>query len=165
MGAGYHGGFGKTHGSGIKVSYKLGPKGEGYKNYTREDLVNYIDGVTEESTAIAKGIRNGTVKVNVLGDRLFEEYLGASPDTVAMAIGNQIYLRNSSINIYSDMVHEGTHAMDYIHGIKESVTSSWVGETRAYSAERKFQIAKGGHIDFANENDMMVHIWKNYKRR
>lgn len=110
MGTGYHGGFGSSHGSGMKVSYKLGPKGESYRNYTREDLISYIDGVTEESTAIANKIRNGTIKVNVLGDRLFEEYLGASPETVAMAVGNQIYLRNSSINIYSDMVHEGVHA-------------------------------------------------------
>ena len=165
MGAGYHGGFGATHGSGMNVSYKLGSRGDSYKNYTREDLVNYIDGVTEESTAIAKGIRNGNIRVNVLGDRLFEEYLGASADTVAMAVGNQIYLRNSSINIYSDMVHEGTHAMDYIKGIKECVISSWTGETRAYSAERRFQMAKGGHVDFANEDDMMVHIWTNYRRR
>lgn len=75
------------------------------------------------------------------------------------------YLRNSSINIYSDMVHEGVHAMDYISGIKERIISSWTGEMRAYSAERKFQIAKGGHVDFANENDMMVHVWTHYKRR
>lgn len=31
------------------------------------------------------------------------------------------YLRNSSVNIYIDMVHEGTHSMDYLRGIKESV--------------------------------------------
>ena len=35
---------------------------------------------------------------------------------------------------------------------------------KAYSAERKFQIAKGDHVDFLDENDMLVHIWKNYKR-
>lgn len=65
MGAGYHGNFGKTYGSDVKVFYKLGSKGESYKNYTKK---------------------------------------------------------------------------------------------------RKFQIAKGNHVDFLDENDMLVHIWKNYKR-
>lgn len=35
MGAGYHGNFGKTYGSDVKVFYKLGSKGESYKNYTK----------------------------------------------------------------------------------------------------------------------------------
>lgn len=164
MGAGYHGNFGKTYGSDVKVFYKLGSKGESYKNYTKDDLINYIDGITEESTIIATGIKNGSIKVNVLGDKLFENYLGASSNTVAMTVGNQIYLRNSSISIYSDMVHEGTHALDYVRGIEEHVILSWTGEMKAYSAERKFQIAKGDHVDFLDENDMLVHIWKNYKR-
>ena len=24
--------------------------------------------------------------------------------------------------------------------------------------------SKGDHVDFLDENDMLVHIWKNYKR-
>ena len=165
MGTGFYGGFGLTSGSGIIVSFKLGLLSGHSKNYTREDLLNYIDGVTCESTEIAKAIREGKIKVNVLGDHLFEEYLGVSRDTVALAVGNQIYIRNSSISIYSDLVHEGIHAKDYLSGIKEEEISSVSGEIRAYSAERRFQIAKGIHVEYENEEDMLVHIWMNYKRR
>lgn len=46
-----------------------------------------------------------------------ESYLGCAPDTVAMQIGDQIYVRSSSTSLISDGVHEGTHAMDYLNGI------------------------------------------------
>ena len=108
-------------------------------------------------------IRNKKIKINVLGDRLFEDYLGVSSDTLAVAVGDQIYLRRSSSSILSEIVHEGTHALDFINKIDVNVISSWTGETRAYSAERKFQIASGGPVDFEKEEDMMTHIMKNYK--
>ena len=57
------------------------------------------------------------IKINVLGDELFESYLGVSSDTTVVQVGNQIYMRRLSASIYSDVVHEGTHAMDFINNI------------------------------------------------
>lgn len=101
---------------------------------------------------------------NVLGDELFESYLGCSSDTMAMQVGNQIYVRSSSASFFSDVVHEGVHAMDFINGIDERTISSWSGETSAYNAERLFQIESGMPVQFESEEDMMVHIWSNYKK-
>ena len=42
--------------------------------------------------------------------------------------------------------------------------SSWEGETRAYRAERLFQLESGMSVEFTKENDMMIHIWSNYER-
>lgn len=81
-----------------------------------------------------------------------------------MQVGNQIYMRRSSASIYSDVVHEGTHAIDFINNIPQSEISSWPGEIRAYSAERLFQIESCMPVQFATENDMLIHIWSNYKK-
>lgn len=62
------------------------------------------------------------------------------------------------------VVHEGTHAIDFLNGVDETIISSWTGETSAYSAEREFQLFKGMETQFATEDDMMVHIWSNYNR-
>lgn len=29
---------------------------------------------------------------------------------------------------------------------------------------KNIQIAKGEHVDFLDENDMLVHVWANYRR-
>ena len=79
-----------------------------------------------------------------------------------MQVGNQIYVRNSSASIFSDVVHVGIHAIDFLNGIDETIISSWVGETSAYEAEREFQLFKGFETQFISEEDMMVHIWSNY---
>ena len=85
-------------------------------NYSRDDFIDALDGVTEQSTEIANGIKNGDIKMNVLGDELFESYLVVSSDTKAVAVGDQLYVRSSSETIFSDVVHEGTHVDDYLSG-------------------------------------------------
>lgn len=150
--------------SGKTAALKLGNSQKVIQSFTRDDIIKSLDGVTEKSTQIANGLRNGKIKLNVLGDELFESYLGCSSDTMAMQVGNQIYVRRSSSCIFSDVVHEGTHAIDFINNVPQSEISSWTGETRAYSAERFFQIKSGMPIQFKNKEDMMIHIWSNYKR-
>lgn len=54
--------------------------------------------------------------------------------------------------------------MDYINNISQNEISSWQGEIRAYSAERLFQIESGMPVEFATENDMLIHILSNYSR-
>ncbi len=144
---------------------KIGSTGQAVQNYTKEDIITALDGVTEKSSEIADALRKKEIGINVIGDELFERYHGCGSDTVAIQVNEQIYVRNSSVSLLSDVVHEGTHALDYYNGISQKVISSWTGETAAYSAERLFQLKSGGKVEFATEEDMMVHIWQNYSRR
>ena len=105
MGAGYHGGFGATKGS-AKI-YKEGYQKSRDKGYTREQLVDFLDGKTTQSSVIADKIRKGEIRLSVLGDELFERAFGVNSDVVGVAIDNKIYLRRNSSTIHSDMVHEG----------------------------------------------------------
>ena len=169
MGAGTHGGFGNTRGSKraflIKISYsKKGELTQVKANHTRESLLNEIDGYTQISSEVAKNIRNGNVRITVLGDQLFNDYLGVDSGTLGLTIGNHIYLRSSSASIISDLVHEGNHAIEYISGINEHNIRTWPGEIRAYKAEREFQIKTNRELTFKNENDLLVHVWSNYER-
>ncbi len=165
MGMGLHGGFGNSRGSRlIKKSAKKGKLSSIKASYTRDSLIRELDGHTNTSTELAKRIRIGDIHINVLGDDLFERYTGSDKDTLAVAIGKNLYLRRSSASIVSDMVHEGKHALDYISGINTYEIQTWPGEIRAYKAEREFQIKTKRPVDFINENDLLVHVWKNYKR-
>ena len=163
MGAGYHGGFGATKGS-SKV-LKNGYQSSGGQNYTREQLVNFLDGKTSQSSEIADKIRKGEIKLSVLGDELFESAFGVNSDVVGIAIDNKIYLRRNSGTIHSDMVHEGTHAMDFLKGLPYEKISSWDGEIKAYTAEHHFQKASGLAVQFTNEDEIKVHVWKNYRKK
>lgn len=150
--------------SGSNSANKIGNSDKVVHSYAREEIINSLDGVTQKSTEIAHAIRNKDIGMNVLGDKLFESYLGSNSNTVAMQVGNQIYVRSSSASLISDVVHEGTHAMDYLNGIDQSIISSWTGETKAYSAERLFQIKSGMPVQFTTEEDMMIFIWSNYSK-
>ena len=114
MGAGYHGGFGATKGS-AKI-YEDGYQKVQGRDYTRDHLIDFLDGKTTQSSAIANKIRKGEIKLSVLGDELFERAFGVNGGVVGIAIDNKIYLRRNSGTIHSDMVHEGTHAMDFLKG-------------------------------------------------
>lgn len=163
MGAGYHGGFGATKGN-SKI-YKDGYQKSQGKSYTREQLVDFLDGKTTQSSEIADKIRKGEIKLSVLGDELFERVFGVNSDVVGIAIDNKIYLRRNSSTIHSDMVHEGTHAMDYLKGLPYEKISSWEGEIKAYTAEHHFQKASGLAVQFTNEDDIKIHVWSNYKKK
>ena len=163
MGAGYHGGFGATKGSS-----KIGKDGHDRSqniNYTRDQLVEFLDGKTTQSSEIAEKIRRGEIMLSVLGDDLFERAFGVNHDVVGIARDNKIYLRKSSGTIHSDIVHEGTHALDYLKGIPFERISSWDGEIKAYMAEHHFQKASGLAIEFTNEDEIKVHVWSNYKKK
>ena len=136
---------------------------DGLSNLNGRDLAAALDGQTLQSTKIAQGIKNGDIKVSVLGDELFERMVG-KPDEVAAAIGNKIYLRRSSSSLVSDTVHEGTHALDYLNGFGlNSTKTTWQWEKRAFFYERQFQLSTGAKPEFNSSSDMMFHIWSNYK--
>jgi len=65
-----------------------------------------------------------------LGDDLFESYLGVDKSVVAKQVGNQIYVRNGSQSMLSDLVHEGTHMLDYNNSFGINGASTWHGKNR-----------------------------------
>lgn len=81
-----------------------------------------------QSTKIANGLKTGEIKLNILSDDLFESYLGVDKSIVAQQVGNQIYVRRGSQSILSDLVHEGTHVIDYTNGFGINGVSRWSWE-------------------------------------
>ena len=168
MGAGLHGGFGNTRGRTYKKANTTF-NNTNYQtvniHYSRESLISELEGVTKISNDVADALKKSIIKINVLGDKLFENYLGVDKKVKAMQIGNQLYLRNSSLSIHSDLVHEGNHALEYLAGVPAEIVGGWEGEIRAYKAEREFQIRTNRPLEFVNEDDIKVHVWMNYPRR
>ena len=96
---------------------------------------------------------------------MIERYYKISPGTAGFADGNKIYIRKSSLSIKSDLFHEGVHANDFLLGIPSEEIGGWSGELRAYRAEHEFQIKAGLPVEYANDDDICVHVWMNYERR
>jgi len=121
-----------------------------------------MSGTTLQADRVVSKIRSGDIGVNILGDDLFDRFLGTD---LAVARGPQIYLRQSSANIFSESVHEGTHALDFLNRYGFGGTKSvWQWENRAWFYERQFQLSTGSPVDFPNFEDMMQHIQNSYRR-
>ena len=143
--------------------YSIGNTSRNGNTYTKKEIISLIEGKTRQSTKIANALRTEKIKLNMLDDKLFENYLGVDKNTSGIAIRDLIYVRHKSNHILNDIVHEGTHALDYDNRFGSKGISRWVWEKRAYFYERQFQIATEGRVDFATISDMLVHIWGNYK--
>ncbi|MDE5697735.1 MAG: RHS repeat-associated core domain-containing protein [Lachnospiraceae bacterium] len=146
-----------------KGLYSIGNTGHKVNDYTKEEILALIDGKTRQSTKVARAIRRGEIGLNLLSDRLFEDYFGVNKLVVGIEVKNQIYIRNKADHILSTIVHEGTHALDYKSGYGIDGVSHWAWEKRAYFYERQFQLALGEQVNFTTINDMLVHIWSNYE--
>jgi len=59
----------------------------------------------------------------------------------------------------TDVIHEGTHAVDYVEGYEGDTFDS---ERRAYRNEHDFQRDKGMDLDFENHDEIDNHINDNY---
>lgn len=166
MGAGYHGGFGATKGSALKILPSSGSSPTIKVNVSKHDIINALKGVTDMSTLIAENIENKNIGVNILGDRLFDAVLGKTdnPEKVnGFQMGRNVYIRRSSITGYSIFVHEGTHALDSINGISQNQIGSHHGEYKAFVNEHDYQVKKGEKLDFKDYDEILVHIKINYK--
>ena len=143
--------------------YSVGHLAQGNNTFTRDEILELIEGKTRQATKIARAIRNKKIELNFLGDKWFEEYLGVDNSVKGVAIDNKIYLRKNSNQLLSDIIHEGTHALDYINKFGFNGLSQWAWEKRAYFYERQFQISTGIEVNHATIHDMLMHIWMNYK--
>jgi hypothetical protein len=133
------------------------------QSITRERILSRLKGLTEQSDAISSSISSKASGLNVLGDNLFARTyalkggLGEAPQ--AFAYGEQIFVRRGSANLLSDVVHEGTHSLDYLSGFDGSTLQL---ELRAYSAEGAFQQAGGGTVEFSSDQEMLDFIQQHY---
>lgn len=130
---------------------------------TRTGLLDGLTGLTRQGDDVAAAIRQGDIKLSVLGDDLFEKAwrlkggTGSAPQ--AFAYGDALYVRGNARNILSEIVHEGTHGLDYLRGSSGTV-HQW--EKRAYYFERQFQLQGGGHVEFQTLDDMLRFILEHY---
>jgi hypothetical protein len=135
---------------------------------SRTKITDDLTGLTQQGNRIADGIKSGKVKVNVLSDELFDRAYalkggwGSSPQ--AFALKEQIYVRRESPSLLSDIIHEGTHALDSYH---KTVTvpyghNPYPWEKRAFFYERQFQVAGDGAVEFETIQEMLDFIYKAY---
>lgn len=131
-------------------------------------IIDGLTGYTSQGNKIAAGLRSGDVRMNILGDEMFAKAyaakggLGDAPQ--AFALGNQIYLRRGSTNLLSEVVHEGTHVLDELHGLVKVPyhINPYAWEKRAFFFERQFQRASGGNVEFERIDSMLNFIYRNY---
>ena len=164
MGGGYHGGVGNTYGANYHSgrAFRFLSQQRNKNSITRDDIITGLSGVTEISTSIAKHIEQGDIKINVISDSLFNRYITDGHLFDGVQMGNQIYIKNSSMNVLSVIVHEGNHALDVLKGMSQKTVASREGEYRSFMAEHNFQKAKGMKLEFSSEEEIKKHIRRNY---
>jgi RHS repeat-associated protein len=129
------------------------------------DIIKGLKGTTKDAKEIARAIQRGEIKVRILErskfTKTFRKAGGKTPirQVTAFNVADTIYLRKGSPTLLSDVIHEGTHALDDLRGYRGT---SWQWEKRAYFAERRFQLATGRPVTFPNWRDVYRHIRKNY---
>jgi hypothetical protein len=130
---------------------------------TRVDIFDGLTGLTQQGNRVAAGIRSGDLGLNALGDDLFERAFrlkgGTGQTPQAFAYGEQIFVRRNAQNILSEVVHEGTHGLDYLRGFNGSVLQL---ENRSFFFARQFQRAGGGSVEFDTINQMQQFIRDRY---
>lgn len=163
MGAGYHGGFGKTLGRRLHENKDSFIHASDRVNYiSRNEILRELMGVTDDSSSIADRIRDKQISLNILGDELFDYYVTPDRSVVGRHDEGKIFIRRSSVNLISSILHEGVHAMDYFKGIKYDSIKS---ELKAYRAEHVFQKSSGRQTEFASDDEIIVHVYNKYRRR
>jgi hypothetical protein len=123
-------------------------------------LADALAGKTRQADRVARAIEEGRILVHVLSDDEFDAryaVVGGKSYALAFAYGREIFIRAGSPSTLSDLVHEGTHTLDYQVGF-------WRGrrilELRAYAYEHEFQKATGGEVQFVNLLEVLRFVWK-----
>lgn len=142
--------------------------GKSIKSLTLTEIADNLKGFTEQSNKIAKMIEEENVLINILDDSVFikkyEDLGGLAEDAEfidAFAYGVETYYKSTTPidRFLSEVVHECTHAKDYLDGLKD-IDNIW--EKRARFYERAFQIATGQEKDFETIKEILDFINKYY---
>ena len=158
----------KTHNYGAPTSIRsssLGSVNSGVGIGSKQELIQGLRGTTAQAERIADAIENGSLKVSLLGDDLYNQMIRGQVGERASAIGNQIYLRKGASSVLSDAVHEGTHALDNISGFgfaQGQPALRYSIENRAYWYERQFQLWTNQPVEHSTVGDLLKHVKGNY---
>jgi hypothetical protein len=156
---------GENVGDAVKAVENAGDAVEQLTDVGKLDIAAELSKGLPQQQRIAKAINDGEIGVNILEKESFARqarsfgWRSDPEDLKGIAYKDQIYLRKGSTSLYSDAVHEGTHAIDYLDSFK-GPKQSW--ERRAYYYERQYQIYSNRGLDFETLPDMLQHIRKVY---
>ena len=125
-------------------------------------LARALRGTTWQADRIAAAIKAREIKVDILraGD-FYKRYrlLDGQRSAQAFAYCNAVYLRANSPTILSDLVHEGTHALDCLSGRDMSRRRL---ELRAYLYEHQFQKVVRDRPQFGSPLEVAFFVWRQY---
>jgi hypothetical protein len=113
-------------------------------------LARALMGTTRQAERIANSIHAGKMQVHVLSNQDFDQryqVVGGSSYALAFSYGSEVFLRANSPSTLSDLVHEGTHVLDYLSRFAKSRRHL---ELRAYYYEHQFQKSVGDVPQFDN---------------
>ena len=125
-------------------------------------MAKALRGSTRQADLIADAIESGEINVDILSAGVFYKryrLLNGQRSATAFAYGGTIYLRDHSPTLLTDLVHEGTHALDHLSG------RDWTRrqlEMRAYYYEHKFQKAVGAPLQFGSLMEMAMFVYRRY---
>ena len=118
------------------------------------DYAKALDGVTPQSSAISQALRDGRIQLEVLDGPAYRDKLlalGKNPSTVLAMARHDVVTLNKDAPAWErvlSLVHEGTHALDWIQtrgGARTTTIHIGDLEARAYAHEGEFAKAMGLH--------------------
>ncbi|AZA52914.1 hypothetical protein [Chryseobacterium sp. G0201] len=159
--------------------------GKSIRTLTKIEIANSLKGFTEQGNKIAKLIEDGEMLFEILNESTFKmAYLESGGKLSnykkyrieAFSYGDINYFReDKSIESFmSELIHEGTHTLDYLEeqrlfelGKSEAEIDKILGdiysfEKRAYFHERAFQIATEMDVEYKTIESMLEHIFYTY---
>ena len=125
-------------------------------------LAKALRGTTRQAERIAEAIEAREIKVEILRTAgFYKRYrlLDGQRSAQAFAHCSVVFLRADSPTILSDLVHEGTHALDCLSGRDMSRRRL---ELRAYLYEHQYQKAARDHPQFGSPLQVVWFMWRRY---
>ncbi|WP_204344522.1 hypothetical protein [Psychroserpens algicola] len=171
-------------------------EGKSIVNLTRKEIADNLKGFTEQANKVAKIVEDGVFEFSILNEKAFKKkYLdigGEEADYTkfkieAFSYGDENFFRSTKSvgEFMSELVHEGTHTLDYLKkealiesaktlkgtdrlnklkNIYKQFGDNHSYEKRAYFHERAFQEATGLETEYTSIEDMIDHIKYSYKK-
>jgi hypothetical protein len=143
-----------------------------FSTLSKEAIIAELLAGTQQAQRIAEGLDRGRIGLNVLNEEMFvkayeyyyRKQYGHDPLYItadAFAWNNKIFVANDSDDILGRIVHEGTHALDYLNGNVQKMTTHQL-EKRAWFQERMFQLWMDQPTQFSTIDEMIQFIKQYY---
>jgi len=132
---------------------------------THDGIVLGLRGTTNQATRIADALGTGQIEMEILSYERFQRlstFLDAG-NARALHLQGTIYINQASLTPLSDVVHEGTHALQRLNGIERGITQPrQVVETQAYLHEKFFRRNIGLPSTFESQS-LEKFVFRNYE--